>query len=223
MARPHLHAAACIAVLLLAGCGGRGRPDDASMVVRQGPDGARMAVRPGRDPNAAYIQATALKAKGDCENAAALLRPVAALGPGYENAQTVLGECLLTRPADSADGVTWLTRAADAGWPEAQAALAGHYGLSAEPRNGPEAAYWLALYDANPGKARIGFRPVDESLLQSLRANLDDEEKAAGLRRAATWERKLWLPPPSADGPDGPGPDGPGLRPERRERGPGPF
>lgn len=195
----------CIAAAL-SGCGGgRGRDRDEGMIVQERADGTRVAVRPGRDPNAAYIQATELKAKGDCATAVMLLRPVAMLGPGYENAQTALGECLLAQAADREDGVTWLTRAADAGWPEAQAALAIHHGT------GEEAAYWLALYDANPNKARIGFRAPDAKVLATVRSSLSGADKTAGMRRAATWKQKLWLPPAT--------PEGPGLKPEQRERG----
>lgn len=199
--------------LTLVGCGG-GRPGDRrddSVIVQQRADGTHVAVRPGRDPNGAYIQATELKAKGDCTNAIALLRPVARLGPGYENAQTALGECLLLQAGTNDEGVTWLNRAADAGWPEAQAQMALYYGGESAARNPSEAAYWLALYDSNPSKARIGFRAVDPARITAVRDSLSEAEKTAGIKRAATWERKLWIPPPSQNGP--------GLKPEGRERG----
>jgi hypothetical protein len=207
---------AVAAAVTLAGCGGgRGGPDNAGMVVAQRPDGTRMAVRSGRDPNAAYVQATELKAKGDCPGAIVLLRPIAALGPGYETAQTVLGECLIAHDESRDDGLLWLTRAADAGWPEAQAVLASHYSTAG---NGEEAAFWLALYDGNPTKARIGFRPFDAKSLQRIRQTLDPADQAAGAQRAAKWERKVWLPPPPSPGAK---PDGPGLRPAETGRGSG--
>ncbi len=201
------------AALTLVGCGGgrRGDPRDGSVIVQQRADGTQVAVRPGRDPNDAYIQATELKAKGDCANAIALLRPVARLGPGYENAQTALGECLVAQADTTDEGAVWLTRAADAGWPEAQAALALYYGSQAPERNTGEAAYWLALYDSNPSKARIGFRAPAPDRIAALHASLPDTAKTAGAKRAAAWERKLWIPPPSQNGP--------GLKPEGRERG----
>lgn len=209
---------ACVSTVAIAlvGCGGGERrgPDgerDESMIVQERADGTRVAVRPGRDPNNAYVQATEFKAKGDCATAIMLLRPIAMLGPGYENAQTALGECLVAQPAERDDGVTWLTRAADAGWPEAQATLAIHY-TGAASRNDKDAAYWLALYDSNPSKARIGFRAPDAQTLQAVRGALSETDKAQGVRRAASWERKLWLPPATPD-------SAPGLKPERRERG----
>jgi TPR repeat protein len=211
MRRARLLAGLCIAAIALAGCGGRrGMDPRDDMVVQERADGTRIAVRPGRDPNAAYIQATELKAKGDCAAAITLLRPVARLGPGYENAQTALGECLIANEKEREEGMTWLTRAADAGWPEAQASLAAYFNGSS-PRNGEEAAYWLALYDMNPNKARVGFRAPDAKVLGAVRGSLSEPEKAAGQRRAAAWQRKLWLPPASDA-------DGPGLTPEGRER-----
>jgi TPR repeat protein len=209
---------ASIVALGLAACGGapRGgmeRDRDESMVVAMRADGTSVAVRPGRDPNGAYIQATEFKAKGDCATAIKLLRPVARLGPGYENAQTALGDCLLESAETRDEGATWITRAADAGWPEAQASLAFYFGGESAAHNGEEAAYWLALYDANPNKARVGFQPPDLKVIAAVRAALTEAEKAAGAKRAAGWQQKLWIPPAPAEG------DAPGLRPEGRERG----
>ena len=53
--------------------------------------------------------------------AALKLRLPANIGPGYENAQTALGDCLLKiagtsdLSSDYLEGLTWLRRAADAG------------------------------------------------------------------------------------------------------------
>jgi TPR repeat protein len=209
MRRTVLAAVCCVAAAALASCGGGRRepPRDESVIVGQRPDGTQMAVRPGRDPNAAYIQATELKAKGDCTSAVMLLRPIAMIGPGYENAQTALGECLVEDGNARADGLMWLARAADAGWPEAQAALAIVHAADTPSRSAAEAAYWLALYDANPSKARVGFRAPDAKALARVRESLSSDDVAAGARRAASWERKLWLPPQA--------PEGQGLKPEQ--------
>lgn len=219
MRRLALFTSAAIVAVGLTACGGgspRGgmeRDRDESMVVAQRADGTSIAVRPGRDPNGAYIQATEFKAKGDCATAIKLLRPVARLGPGYENAQTALGECLLEAADTRDEGVTWITRAADAGWPEAQASLAFHFGGDSPAHDGAEAAYWLALYDANPNKARVAFKPPDPKVLGAVRAALTDSEKSAGAKRAAGWQQKLWIPPTPSEA------DAPGLKPEGRERG----
>ena len=194
----------------LCGCGGgreRGELSEPGMLIG-GPDGRGSLIRPGVDANVAYGQGVELKAKGDCKGAVLKLRGPANLGPGYENAQTALGECLLQNAGNAdlsseyLEGLTWLRRAADGGWPEAQAMLA--YADVAGPsalRNSGEAAYWLALYDTNPTKARVGFTPFDAGALTTIRASLTPADKAAGEKRAATWERKVWLPPAPTRGP----------------------
>ena len=173
-----------------------------------GPDGRGSLIRPGVDANAAYTEGVDLKTKGDCKAAALKLRLPANIGPGYENAQTALGDCLLKiagtsdLSSDYLEGLTWLRRAADAGFPEAQAVLAdAHANGPAALRNFAEAAYWLALYDANSGKARVGFIPYDPQALAAIRAKIPAADKAAAEKRAATWERKVWLPPTPAGGP----------------------
>ena len=173
-----------------------------------GPDGRGSLIRPGIDANAAYSQGVDLKAKGDCKAAVLKLRGPANIGPGYENAQTALGGCLLQiagngdLSSDYLEGLTWLRRAADGGWPEAQAELAEAHVMGPPTlRNPAEAAYWLALYDSNPGKARVGFTPFDPAALAAIRAKITPADKAAGEKRAATWERKVWLPPTPAGGP----------------------
>lgn len=194
----------------LCGCGGgreRGEMSEPGMLIG-GPDGRGSMIRPGVDANVAYGQGVELKAKGDCKAAVLKLRGPANLGPGYENAQTALGECLLQNAGNAdlsseyLEGLTWLRRAADGGWPEAQAMLA--YADVAGPsalRNSGEAAYWLALYDTNPTKARVGFTPFDPAALATIRAALTPADKAAGEKRAAAWERKVWLPPAPTRGP----------------------
>lgn len=202
----------CTALLAatLAGCGGgrgdRDAPDGAMLI--GGPDGRGSLIRPGVDANASYSEGVDLKARGDCKAAVLKLRGPANIGPGYENAQTALGDCLLRiagnsdLSSDYLEGLTWLRRAADAGFPEAQVVLAdAHANGPAALRNLQEAAYWLALYDANPGKARVGFTPYDAAALAAIRSKISPADKTAGEQRAATWERKVWLPPTPAGGP----------------------
>lgn len=204
--------ATLLLVTALGGCGGgRGGPDgpppDNALLIG-GPDGRGSLIRPGVDANAAYSEGVDLRAKGDCKAAVLKLRGPANIGPGYENAQTALGDCLLRiagasdLSSDYLEGLTWLRRAADAGFPEAQAILANaHANGPGALRNMQEAAYWLALYDANPGKARIGFVAYDAAALAAIRAMISPADKAAGEKRAASWERKVWLPPAPAGGP----------------------
>ncbi len=203
---------AAAGMMTLAACGGGGRgergPDrgrsDAAYY-EPGIDGRGVLIRPGGDPNAAYSAAIDLKTKGDCAGASMRLRPIASLGPGYENAQTALGECLIQTDgaselsADYLEGLAWLRRAADAGWPEAQGRLAQTHALGPTAiRSAGEAAYWLTLYDTNTGKSRVGFAPLDSSLLAAIRSAITPAEKAAGEKRAAAWQRKVWIPPTPA-------------------------
>jgi TPR repeat protein len=199
-------------MVLLTACGGdqEGPSAKQAQVYMNGLGGRGLVLRPGPDANALYVDAMALKAKGDCAAAIPKLRQVAGIGPGYEDAQTALGECLLTATkgselsADYLEGLTWLRRAADAGWPEAQGRLAFAHAVGpAAIRNAEEAAYWLALYRMNTGKSRVGFISLPDDQLAAIDAAVPAAAKAAGDKRAETWERKVWLPPnaPTTPGP----------------------
>ncbi len=192
-------------ILLVETSCGSGQPsrERGGGIVIAGIDGRVAIIRPGPDANAAYSEALDLKTGGNCAAAVAKLRPVAGLGPGYENAQTALGSCLLEAdPTDKdlsseyLEGLTWLRRAGDAGWPEAQSALAlAHAFGPSTIRNGGEAAFWLALYEANAGKSRIGFVPMNAADVAAVGKSLTAAEKQTGAQRAAQWQRKVWLPP----------------------------
>jgi hypothetical protein len=206
--------AAIVMAGVLAACGSSDREqrDDAQTAIYEpGLGGRGTLIRPGVDPNAIYSSAMDLKAKGDCASATAKLRPIANLGPGYENAQAALGECLTQTndqkpdqkevPSDYLEGLAWLRRAADAGWPEAQGRLALLYAFGPGTlHNGEEAAYWLALYDANGNKARVSFVPMDAPTLKRVRDALTEEEKSVGDQRATQWQRRVWIPPPPPPG-----------------------
>ena len=224
---------AAIALFGLSACGGGGDRDDRESRNREvggiyepGVGGRGLIIRPGADPNKIFTEAMDLKTKGDCTKAAVQLRRVVLMGPGYENAQTALGECLTQTntsaesTSDYLEGIVWLRRAADAGWPEAQGRLAQVYAFGPPSvHNAPEAAYWLTLYDTNPSKSRIGFTPLDETALAAVRKSLSAVEVEDGARRAAQWQRKVWLPPaqPAMDAADSPGPH---ARPGRSRSGP---
>ncbi len=203
MRTPHAGIALIAAALACASCGGQSESRDQRGVAYQGIDGRITVIRPGDDSNKAFTEGMDLKTKGDCAGAIQKLRPVANIGVGYESAQTALGDCLLRTgvtggetSADYLDGLTWLRRAADAGWPEAQGHLAIAYAKGpGSVRNGEEAAYWLALYRSNPSKSRIGFTPLPAADIASVQNSLSPTENAAGEKRAATWQRKIWVPP----------------------------
>ncbi len=217
---------AAIALLGLASCGGgdretRGR--DMGGVYEPGVDGRGMMIRAGTDPNKVFSDAMDLKSKGDCVRAAVQFRRVVSMGPGYENAQTALGECLTQTTdgqeasSDYLEGVVWLRRAADAGWPEAQGRLAQTYALGpTSVRNTAEAAYWLALYDVNPGKSRIGFVALDATAIAAVRKSLSATELDSGVSRAAQWQRKVWMPPATPTAGEAQDANGPHARRGRR-------
>ena len=201
-------AAISLLALLLACAACSGGPDGPRRgkdggVTFQGIDGRVTVIRPGDDSNKAYSEGLDLKTQGNCPAAVLKLRPVANFGPGYENAQTALGACLLQTGAGGADlsaeyleGLTWLRRAADAGWPKAQGSLATAHAFGPSTiRNGEEAAYWLALYLANPNKSRIGFIAMPAADIAAVDKSLSPADKSAGQKRAATWQRKVWMPP----------------------------
>ncbi len=216
-------------VLTLTSCGGgRSSRDRNDGVAITGIDGRVSIIRPGPDANAAYGEGLDLKNQGNCGAAVAKLRPVAGIGPGYENAQTALGSCLLITgttdkelSSDYLDGLTWLRRAADAGWPEAKSALAAAHAFGpATIRNGSEAAYWLNLYQGNAGKSRIGFVPMPAADIAAIENALTASEKEAGAARAGQWQRKVWLPPaPQTTSPDSP----PGSRGRPQRARPAPL
>jgi hypothetical protein len=219
-----------LALAILPACsdgpsGGPGRREAGLFMQGLGESG--QIIRPGPSANQAYSDGIELKRKGDCKGALAKLEPVAKLGPGYENAQYGLGECqtALAAAGDSAlfaEGLTWLIRAADGGWTEAQGKLAELYALGpAEQRDLDEAAYWLALYRGNASLARIGFTPMDAKLEAAIAAAVGAERLKAGDIRAARWQRKSWIPPRAEPTP---GPEAvPGRPATIQRRGPGDF
>jgi hypothetical protein len=197
-----------VVATLLAGCSGSDEPSaKQAELYMQGFNGRGVVLRAGTDVNRMYGEAEALKAKGDCAGAIPKLRKIANLGPGYENAQTALAECLMppgSRQADDAymEGVTWLSRAADAGWPEAQFELAEIHAFGPQGvRSTSEAGYWLALYQDNSQKFRVGFMPPAPERVAAVYAALPAADKDAGAERALTWQRHVWIPPTSTAAP----------------------
>ena len=206
--------------LALAACGsdgGGGGPGrrEAGMYM-EGLGGRGLIIRPGPSANEAYSDGIDLKKRGDCVGAVAKLTPVANLGPGYENAQSALGECLIlgaSSPEQSQylEGLVWLVRAADGGWADAQGKLAQHYALGPQGhRNLDEAALRLALYRSSASLARLGFTPLDKSVEERIANAVGAERMKAAETRAASWQPKLWVPPrPTQD-------SGPDMRGQRR-------
>lgn len=149
----------------------------------------------------AYVRAVELQNQGDCEKASKLLYRVAMQGAGYEDAQRRLGECTIALANGDRtrymDGIVWLRRSAEAGWPEAQGLLAYEYAVGPEPEP-VEAAKWLTLYDNNPRAKRLGFTPVDPGKIARARAKISAADMAKGQSLAASFVPASWAPPAAA-------------------------
>ncbi len=206
-------------MLSLSACGGGGdggpSSREAGMYI-QDIAGRGAFIRPGPSANKAYSDGIDFKTRGDCAKAILKLEPVANLGPGYENAQSALGDCLITSAASAEtsqymEGLVWLIRAADGNWTEAHGKLAHIYALGPEShRNLDEAALRLALYRASASMARIGFTPLDTSVETAIATAVGPQRVKAGETRAATWQPKMWVPPKPAQD------SGPEMRGQRR-------
>lgn len=139
-------------------------------------------------------------------------------GAGFEGAQHHMGACLISTAADDRtqylEGLLWLRRSAEAGWPEAQGALAVEYVEGPMP-DLREAALWLALYDRNPRRIRVAFTPLPAEILTRLRSTIPAVLLAAGEEAADSFKISVW------EAPKGMRPSGrssSGSRPEGGER-----
>ncbi|MDO8288064.1 MAG: hypothetical protein Q7T44_02485 [Parvibaculum sp.] len=192
----HLHAMSFLiaASLALAACsgGGEARKRDAN--------GNIVPTARDLDPAATRYSDTMDAAKeGDCSDVTlSLLTCYAYRGHGYEGAQTALGQCHM-KEKNPTEGLTWLTRAADSGWPEAQKALAMIYldGKGVEV-DSVEGGKWAALYRKNPSLLSLGVQP-DKKLAEKVSAKLDDIELSEANRRASAWVAKFWKPETALD------------------------
>lgn len=136
---------------------------------------------------------------GDCsQETISVLTCYAYRGHGYEGAQTALGQCLI-KAQNTEDGITWLRRAANAGWPDAQRNLARHY-LDGEDIgvDMAEAGKWAVLYSKNPSLLSLGVLP-ETKLSDEIRARLSASDKAEATRRANRWNAEFWTPKEALD------------------------
>lgn len=177
-----------LGALLLAACsagGGHKRDADGNMI----PTAREL------DPaGTLYAETVADAESGDCGgNTINVLTCFSYRGRGYEGAQTALGQCLV-RTGKMTDGVVWLKRAANAGWPDAQKHLSELYsaGKGVEQSN-VEAATWDDLYIKNPSLLSLGVQP-DTSMAQHLRETANPDERAAARERADAWSPSYWQP-----------------------------
>jgi hypothetical protein len=181
--------ALCLGALLLSGCGSSGEAR------RRDANGNLVPTARELDPaGTLYAETVANAEGGDCgDETVKVLTCFAYRGHGYEGAQTALGQCLI-RSGKTADGVTWLKRAANAGGADAQKRLAQLYASGkGVAQNNVEAATWSKLYMRNPSLISLGVQP-DASVGADLQASLTTQESAAAEQRASAWTPTYWQP-----------------------------
>lgn len=186
--------AMCIAALFITSCKGGGaarKRDDSGRIVptlaEQDPAGTLYAASVGK------------AARGACdEETLDVLTCFAYRGHGYEGAQTALGQCTIAT-GQKGEGVEWVRRAADSGWPDAQKLLARLY-LDGEAvgQDTVEAAKWAKLYSRNPSLLSLGVQP-DRALAEDFRGRVSSEQNAIADQRVAAWVPKYWTPSTSRD------------------------
>ncbi len=165
---------------------------------RRGPGGNQPPERNGAQGlnlNERFKRAQSFWQQGDFESAVPLFREIALNGSGFENSQYMLGDSLVRLgekdgvfSANYLEGLSWLRRAADAGWPEAQAKLMSiHFSGPAQMINLREAAFWREVYLHNIKRQRVGFVPTEEAVLSELDAALTEQQRAEAKTRATTW------------------------------------
>lgn len=167
---------------------------------RRGDDGRPLPTARELDPAGTQYSDTMDKAaNGDCsEETIAELTCFSYRGHGYEGAQTALGLCQ-TQNKNMNEGVTWLRRAADSGWPDAQKVLVDIYlkgnGVAADK---VEAGKWAQLYRKNPSLLSLGVQP-DKKVSELIRAELTQAERVDASLRADQWNAHFWAPQTALD------------------------
>ncbi len=188
--------------LFLVGCGGP-----------SGPRGPRPSALPnelrgpvtGFDQTRLYTEAKQLVDEGNCTEAQPLLTCLAIGAEGFDGARHLLGSCLIaTDPVDKSpeqlsliqtEGVTWIERAADAGWIEAQQDLVGLYAEGRVVKKDLTLAQkWFTLHETNPMRIALGTDEIDTDVASKLAADIKADERAQGLALAGGWERTIWTP-----------------------------
>ncbi len=183
-----------MAIALSACGGGEGGPR------KRDADGRVLPTPAEMDPTSTlYAQAVNRAAQGACdEETFNVLTCFAYRGHGYEGAQTALGQCHLAA-GDKVEGATWVGRAANAGWADAQKLLARLYlrgdGLTENPVEG---AKWAKLYSRNPSLLSLGVQP-DPSVAEDFKSVLTREDNATADARALRWTPSYWEPDTQLD------------------------
>ncbi|MEL7491536.1 MAG: hypothetical protein AAGJ73_12525 [Pseudomonadota bacterium] len=145
------------------------------------PEGDRAGGAGQARPAPALAAARKLKSEKGCAAAAPTYRVTAAMGEGFEVAQSELGFCLLRMTGDTdaetalfeQEGVFWLTRAAYAGEARAQRRLAEH----AHAAGDDEAALgWALAFAANSQTDLFSLSPLPGDFIAQASASLSDAQ-----------------------------------------------
>ena len=119
-------------------------------------------------------------------------------GHGYEGAQTALGQCLI-KNKKSTQGMEWLMRAANAGWPDAQKALATIYlDGTTGATDLVQAGKWANLYRKNPSLLSLGVQP-DKKIGEKVQASLSQQQSLEASAMASEWVPQYWTPKTALD------------------------
>lgn len=179
--------------LFLAGCGG----DDGH---RLSDSGKIIPTARELDPASTHYSDTMDAANaGNCSpEILSTLTCYSYRGHGYEGAQTALGQCLL-KNKKAPEGIEWLTRAADAGWPDAQKSLATTYlDGSGGAIDLVQAGKWADLYRKNPSLLSLGVQP-DQKISEKIQQSLNQTERLQASQLAANWVPQYWEPKTTLD------------------------
>ena len=166
-----------LACLLAAACASNGPAPQSANAKVEGPPDRRAKARPAP----ALAAARSIKSEKGCAAAAPTYRVTAAMGEGFEVAQSEFGMCLLQMTggtdAETAlfrqEGVFWLTRAAYAGEARAQRRLAEH---ARQTGDHAAALSWALAFTDNSQTELFSFSPLAPDFIKSVSASLSASE-----------------------------------------------
>jgi len=184
----------CLAALTITACTG------GSATRQRDSEGRVLPTLAEQDPTGTlYAKSISDARRGECdERTLDVLTCFSYRGHGYEGAQTALGQCLIST-GNNAEGIDWVRRAAEAGWPDAQKLLAQMY-LDGDvtTRDTVEAAKWAKLYSRNPALLSLGVQP-DRDVTLVFRDKITPSQNAAAESLVAEWSPRYWTPATQVD------------------------
>ncbi len=189
------------AVIALAACGsGKQRlpevPADVAQEFKADPEAARLLQILQVNRTAAFGEASELAKGGNCRSAIPALRCLARDGQGAAPAQFLLGDCLSKDDRTVERGLSWIRRAADGGYLDAQRRLFEAYRVgSGVAPDKVEALKWLILSETNQVALSLGQSvDIDFVTKRDFDRSLTEQERLAGRDGARAWQRQYWRP-----------------------------